>query len=189
MKKSGTNSLMKAEESTMSLKPESKISRSQRYRRQHMILAGILLNDGRGRHKNHIRGEAHHRWRGGNPRPILERCRENAKQSRQRHRLKARARTAVRDAIRRGILPKAKTQICIDCSKPAKAYDHPRGYERAHYLDVEPVCFICHGRRSRERGEYRLNGRRRVTPSLKDGPRPTSGGRLLDGKIWDKVPT
>ena len=146
----------------------------------------VSITDHRGRHANQVNGPAHPRWRGGDPPPLPERRRENAKASRSRYPERARARTAVRDAIRRGRLPRARDLVCLDCGSSANSYDHPLGYAKEYRLTVEPVCWRCHGQRSHARGEHRLNGRKRVTPSFKIGPK--SGGRLLDGLEWNEWP-
>jgi hypothetical protein len=125
----------------------------------------------RGEHGNHVRGAAHYRWRGGNPKPDPEKRRANAKASAARYPERRRAREQVKDAIRRGDLPSAKMKMCRDCAAPAAAYDHHLGYDRP--LAVEPVCHRCHGARSRARGEHR--GKRRAV-------------RMLDGRTWDEFP-
>ena len=73
-----------------------------------------------------------------------------------------RAREKVKDAVRSGRLMPVTSCICADCGQPAKAYDHFLGY--ALPLSVEPVCHVCHGKRSRGRGEHKK-----------------AAGRLLDG--------
>ncbi len=55
-----------------------------------------------------------------------------------------RAIAAVGAAVMAGILPRAKTLICVDCARPAAVYDH-RDYSRL--LDVEPVCRSCNAKR------------------------------------------
>jgi len=50
----------------------------------------------------------------------------------------------LRCAIRRGLIPPVNTRTCVDCGKPADAYDH-RDYNKP--LDVEPVCTGCNVRR------------------------------------------
>lgn len=55
-----------------------------------------------------------------------------------------RAAHAVQRAARAGKLPRIKTQKCIKCHAPARDYDHYLGYEREHWLDVQPVCRTCH---------------------------------------------
>lgn len=50
------------------------------------------------------------------------------------------AHKAVALAVRKGLLPKAKTQQCVDCGRQAHGYDH-RDYNKP--LDVEPVCQSC----------------------------------------------
>jgi hypothetical protein len=57
------------------------------------------------------------------------------------------ARTAhveVDKAVARGDLPPVTSQRCIDCGRPAQAYDH-RDYGRP--LEVEPVCDSCNALR------------------------------------------
>lgn len=123
----------------------------------------------RGRHSNHARGEAHWKWRGGNPAPDPEKRRANAKASAKRHPERRRARERVKEAVRAGRLLPIKTRRCVDCGNQAAAYDHAFGYDRP--LDVEPVCHKCHGARSKMRGEHKRSG------------------RVLDGRTWDEVPS
>jgi len=125
----------------------------------------------RGKHGNHARGPAHHRWRGGNPAPDPEKRRANAKASAKRYPERRRAREKVKEAVRRGDLPAVKHCRCVDCGASAAAYDHYLGYDRP--LAVQPVCHRCHGARSRARGEHR--GKKRA-------------GRLLDGRVHDGMP-
>ena len=61
--------------------------------------------------------------------------------------------------------------MCVDCGSPAAAYDHARGYDCP--LDVDAVCFKCHGKRSRERGEHKRVGKK-------------AAARLLDGREWNE---
>ncbi len=63
---------------------------------------------------------------------------------RQRYPDKAKARGAVNDAVRRGKLPKAKSLLCSQCGNPALHYHHHNGYDKAHQLDVVPLCLDCH---------------------------------------------
>jgi hypothetical protein len=56
-----------------------------------------------------------------------------------------RAREAVADAIKHGKLLPVKFMICSHCKhRRAEHYHHHKGYDREHWLDVEPVCHICH---------------------------------------------
>jgi hypothetical protein len=103
-----------------------------------------------GKHNSHIRGDKHWKWRGG---PNAAHRRANAYASSKKYPEKRRARERVKDAIRREAIPPAKALNCVDCGQPANQYDHPRGYENA--LDIEPVCYKCHGARSRQRGEHK----------------------------------
>lgn len=68
---------------------------------------------------------------------------EMSRKYRERHRDRHRARCEVWREIGRGVIPKAKELACVDCGLPAKRYDHYRGYEREHWLDVQPVCITC----------------------------------------------
>jgi hypothetical protein len=130
-----------------------------------------------GAKSNHVRGAAHHRWRGGSPLPDPEKRRANAKASAARYPERRRAREKVKDAIRRGDIPPAKDRVCVVCAAPARQYDHHLGYEFP--LAVEPVCFACHGRRSRARGEHRV-------PHV--GARKRAAGDLLDGRQHHHYP-
>ena len=63
---------------------------------------------------------------------------------RERAKIRKAAAEAVAKAVKRGELPPAKTQKCVDCGKQASEYDH-RDYTK--YLDVQPVCRGCNCRR------------------------------------------
>lgn len=54
--------------------------------------------------------------------------------------IRGRAHSAVAKAIREGRLPKAASQVCVDCGREAEVYDH-RDYSRV--LDVDAVCRSC----------------------------------------------
>lgn len=136
---------------------------------------GPDAGDQRGKHKNHAKGADHYRWRGGNPEPEMERRRQNANASARRHPERCRARSAVSYAVRKNRLSAARDCRCTDCGEPAQSYDHYLGYDQP--LAVEAVCFRCHGHRSRARGEHKLHGRKRITPSLK-----------ADGREWREFP-
>src|SRR3990167_2115906 len=51
----------------------------------------------------------------------------------------------VYQAVQRGWLPRANTQICVDCGKPAHNWDH-RDYRKP--MQIEPVCRSCNGKRT-----------------------------------------
>jgi len=57
---------------------------------------------------------------------------------------KFQAREAVRHAVRGGKLPRADALKC-SCGNQAKHYHHHNGYDKAHWLDVVPICVPCHG--------------------------------------------
>lgn len=57
---------------------------------------------------------------------------------------KAKACRIVRAAVLRGDLLPAKLLTCIDCGRPAVAYDH-RDYSKP--LNVQPVCKSCNSKR------------------------------------------
>lgn len=66
------------------------------------------------------------------------------------HSTKVRARSEVNKAVKRGDLPRPADLPCTDCGQvwrvdlPRHEYDHPRGYDKDHQLDVQPVCKRCH---------------------------------------------
>ncbi len=66
---------------------------------------------------------------------------------------KNQARWAVQNAVRDGKMPRAWSLPCADCSVMASEYDHHKGYEFEHRLDVQPVCQPCHKLRGIMRGE------------------------------------
>lgn len=53
------------------------------------------------------------------------------------------ARKAVNEAIKVGKLPRPDSLQC-SCGEQAEAYHHHKGYEQEHWLDVVPVCILCH---------------------------------------------
>jgi len=55
----------------------------------------------------------------------------------------------VEQAIIQGKLPRASSNVCTYCPKPAAHYHHYLGYEEEHWLDVEPVCVSCHHKADR----------------------------------------
>jgi hypothetical protein len=57
-----------------------------------------------------------------------------------------------------GLLPPAKTLLCVDCGAQAQEYHHHNGYEPEHLLDVIPVCRACHGKRHTAEGRTRTKG-------------------------------
>lgn len=63
------------------------------------------------------------------------------------------AKKKVYSAVRNGVLPKIKTQICVDCGSAATVYDH-RDYLRP--LDVEPVCHKCNHRRGPAKNYFEI---------------------------------
>lgn len=61
--------------------------------------------------------------------------------------MKLAAHTAVNTAVwQYGSLPQVSTQACADCGAPATGYHHHLGYEPDHWLDVTPLCTVCHRR-------------------------------------------
>lgn len=68
-------------------------------------------------------------------------------------RIQGRAMGAVRAAMLRGDLVPARKFKCVDCGKPAYAYDHRR-YSRP--LEVDPVCRSCNFWRGPAKDLYRL---------------------------------
>lgn len=58
--------------------------------------------------------------------------------------LQRQAGLAVQKAICQGKLAPVDTLLCVDCSAPAKCYDH-RNYHEP--LAVDPVCVKCNSKR------------------------------------------
>lgn len=54
--------------------------------------------------------------------------------------------SAVNIAVRNGELPRANTLQCHYCPAKAKEYHHHKGYAPEHWLDVVPVCVLCHSK-------------------------------------------
>jgi hypothetical protein len=65
------------------------------------------------------------------------------------------ARQRVNNLVRSGAIPHPHDSFCMDCRGPASHYDHHRGYDDEHALDVVSVCVKCHAARSVGRGEGR----------------------------------
>lgn len=72
---------------------------------------------------------------------------------------KVAARSAVNVEVRFGRMPAPNALPCADCGhlwtvgERRHEYDHHRGYDPRHWLDVEAVCTTCH----HERDDPRLN--------------------------------
>ncbi len=63
---------------------------------------------------------------------------------RERNAVAVRAISLVARAVKKGLMPKAKECVCVDCGLPAFDHDH-RDYLKP--LDVVPVCRGCNQRR------------------------------------------
>ena len=74
------------------------------------------------------------------------------------------ARKAVYKRVQIGSMPKADTLTCLDCGKPAKEYDHAKGYEAEYVYYVEPVCKDCHVEREMKRRVIIASTKARFTP-------------------------
>jgi hypothetical protein len=61
-----------------------------------------------------------------------------------KHQDKIAARYLVRVAVNLGIIDPVLTRKCVDCGGQSTEYDHHMGYDREHWLVVEPVCKSCH---------------------------------------------
>lgn len=55
------------------------------------------------------------------------------------------ARHKVNFAVECGELLCAKDQDCAICGREAQSYHHHKGYAREYWLDVIPLCNVCHG--------------------------------------------
>lgn len=74
------------------------------------------------------------------------------------YRQRARVHATIQRAIRAGQLSRISEQLCVDCGSQATRYDHYLGYEREHWLDVQPVCSSCDGQREIQRGNRLIYG-------------------------------
>lgn len=93
-------------------------------------------------HDNHL--ETKRRYRLENPGAR----RETVRAYDDRHREKRKAHAAVKHEINRGGLPRAADCTCYLCGEPAAIYHH-HSYARQHWLDVKPMCRVCHGKEHR----------------------------------------
>lgn len=62
----------------------------------------------------------------------------------QRDKIKFSARYAVQKQVREGKMPPVKSLKCARCDRQAQGYHHYLGYEKEHWLDIEPLCARCH---------------------------------------------
>lgn len=69
--------------------------------------------------------------------------------------IKKKARAEVQKLVNNGIIPAAKFLKCVDCDSMAKEYDHYLGYDKINWLNVQPVCWICHSIRTKEQNNGR----------------------------------
>lgn len=83
------------------------------------------------------------------------------------------ARRAVTQAVKTGALPRPTTLVCADCGKPAKEYDHYKGYAEVNRLIVQPVCIRCH--KKRPHSKYTVTDKVRNRRTLD----PSEGGNAL----------
>lgn len=65
-----------------------------------------------------------------------------------RNEIKRRAHRAVKRAVYLGKMPAAKDCVCVNCGVQAEIYHH-HSYAPECWLDVEPVCRVCHGKEHR----------------------------------------
>lgn len=70
--------------------------------------------------------------------------RKNSAAYKVRHPDRAKAHYAVKDAVKMGRIPAARTLSCNTCSNRASQYHHYKGYEREHWFDIIPLCRRCH---------------------------------------------
>lgn len=75
---------------------------------------------------------------------------ENAKSKDPMYFIKKQARYTVYNQTRTGKLPRAKDLSCVDCGNMANEYDHHMGYDEENWLNVEPVCYNCHQKRTQK---------------------------------------
>lgn len=90
-------------------------------------------------HDSHL--EAKRRYRRDNPdarRATLQKHQEERKEQHSAY-------YAVKNAIKRGDLLAASDCVCAHCGAQAEVLHH-WSYKREHWLDVKPLCRICHGK-------------------------------------------
>jgi len=93
--------------------------------------------------------QAAHEYRESNVDAVREKWRESGRRKNYTS-PESRARNAVNDAIRQGKLPPAWSMVCDQCDEAQAAHwHHHNGYERAHWLDIVPLCLDCHGKEHR----------------------------------------
>jgi hypothetical protein len=51
---------------------------------------------------------------------------------------------AVTCAVKAGVLPRAASLPCSRCGMQAKKYQHHKGFDSAHWLEITPLCSRCH---------------------------------------------
>lgn len=74
------------------------------------------------------------------------------------------ARQRINVEVRSGRRPHPNTLACVDCghlgSDRRHEYDHHKGYDAEHHLDVVPVCTTCHAVRdsARKRQTHCVHG-------------------------------
>lgn len=72
--------------------------------------------------------------------------RKDAKRNK-RYPEKVAAKNAVSNAVKKGFLPSANTLICASCHQDqAVEYHHHLSYAEEHWLDVIPLCKMCHAK-------------------------------------------
>lgn len=54
------------------------------------------------------------------------------------------ARDKVKYAVRKGVIPRAKSLNCRHCIKRAIHYHHEKGYEKENWFKIIPLCKMCH---------------------------------------------
>ena len=78
-----------------------------------------------------------------------EKCRKKdnirSKHYREKYPLRIKANNAVTLSILANKIPYPKYFTCQDCDKNiAQVYHHHKGYAKANWLDVIPLCYSCH---------------------------------------------
>ena len=106
----------------------SKTEKGKAYRKKYWKSEAGIINRRKSQKKFHQteKGKQAHR----------EYCRKYPK--------KRQAKNAVNYAIIIGKLPRPDTLQCYYCPKQSKEYHHLHGYAPENWLDVIPVCVICH---------------------------------------------
>ena len=169
------------------LKPDSEISRSQRYRRRRLRAAGVEPTEARRYHGKG--GSTHPRWN-----------RERILSSQGYVKLRVGRSHPLADTngyAYEHLIVLAAAGIRLSAGQVAHHLNGDKTDNRIENLEVTTrSAHNSHHNAHRRRDRYGRLTARQLPPPQRDpltgqyvgGPRPASGGRLLDGRSWDEFP-